>query len=85
MDEQRLRLVIVQLLRYMKADHEDAAMLANELAALRSALDELSKGKFQPILDKHRDAMKLKTEELRASIVADYDDLIRKIQNGELF
>jgi hypothetical protein len=60
-------------------------MIGNELVALRDALQELSQGKFQPILDRHRASIGAKTAELGASILSDYDDLIRRIENGELF
>ena len=85
MNEQGLRQVLVRLLQEMKEDHKYSTMLGNELAALRDALDELSHGQFKPIMEKHVAAMRAKTSAVEAELTATYDDLIRKIQNGELF
>ena len=66
----------------MKVDHEYSVMLGNELAALRDALQELSDGKFLPILEKHRARMRETTAGLRAADSASYDELIQRVKTG---
>jgi hypothetical protein len=85
MDENGLRDVIATLVVYLKDDHDYAVTLGNELAALRDALQELSDGKFLPLLEKHRARMRGATAGLTSEIAASYDELIRRVKAGESF
>ncbi len=84
-NEQLLREVIALLVQYQKTEHEYATMLGNEIAALRDALQELSDGKFLPILEKHRRRMQERVSQVAASDSQSYDELIRRVKAGELF
>lgn len=84
-DEQVLRDVIAMMLEQAKHDQKYCESLGNEIAALRDALDELSGGKFLPILEKHRARMQEITAGNIAAGSAGYDELIRKVKVGELF
>jgi hypothetical protein len=48
-------------------------------------LQELSDGKFLPILEKHRAEMASTTASLAADDVSSYDEVIRRAKAGELF
>ena len=85
MEEQALRNFIAFLFEYIKNDHIYAVALGNEIAALRDALQELSGGKFLPLLEKHRARMQETTAGVRTEDVASYDEVIQKVKNGELF
>lgn len=85
MEEQALRNFIAVLFQYIKDDHIYAMELGNEIAALRDALQELSGGKFLPILEKQRVRMQATTAAVVAADVASYDEIIRKVKRGELF
>jgi DNA-binding FrmR family transcriptional regulator len=82
MDEQTLRNVITALLEYAKDDHDYCVSIGNEIAALRDALDELSSGKFLPILEKHRQRMLGLTAPIKARDASDYDELIRRLRGA---
>jgi hypothetical protein len=84
-NEEILRSVVVNIFQHLKADREEYIMISNQLAALRNALDELSKGEFKPIMEKH---VKLLEQELAAAGLGgatDYDEMIRRVKAGELF
>jgi hypothetical protein len=83
--EQLLRDVVATMLQYAKHDREYAVALGNEIAALRDALQELSGGKFLPILEKHRARMQETTASLRDADSASYDELIQRVKTGQLF
>jgi hypothetical protein len=85
LNEDALRAVVATVFEYLKADRKDYVMLSNEMAALRNALEELSEGKFQPLLEKHR---KIIEERARAAGVgdsSDYDGIIHRVKIGQLF
>jgi hypothetical protein len=85
LSEEALRAAIVHLFEYLKADRADYLILSNELEALRNALQELSGGKFQPLVDKHRRLMEESMPTAGASDLSDYDALIDKVKAGKLF
>jgi hypothetical protein len=83
--EEALRAVIAHVFEYLKADRADYLILSNELEALRNALQELSGGKFQPLLDKHRRLIDEGMATAGASDLSDYNGLIHKVKAGKLF
>jgi hypothetical protein len=60
-------------------------MLSNQVAAMRNALDELSKGEFKPIMEKQVRLLEQKIAAAGVSSASDYDEIIRKVKAGELF
>jgi hypothetical protein len=84
-DEQLLRAVIVNIFERLKVAEKDSLVLSNELAALRNALQELSGGKFQPLLEKHRKLLEEKEAAAGVIDLSDYDEIIRRVKAGELF
>lgn len=84
-DEQVLRDVIAMMLEKAKHDQAYSAALGNEIAALRDALQELSGGKFLPILEKYRARMQETNAGPSAAGSAGYDEIIRQVKAGELF
>ena len=83
--EEALRAAIAHVFEYLKADRADYLILSNELEALRNALQELSGGKFQPLLDKHRRLIEESMATAGASDLSGYDALIDKVKAGKLF
>jgi hypothetical protein len=84
-NEQLLRAVIVNIFERLKVAEKDSLALSNELAALRNALQELSGGKFQPLLEKHRKLLEEKEAAAGVIDLSDYDEIIRRVKAGELF
>jgi hypothetical protein len=84
-DEQLLRAVIVNIFERLKVAEKDSLVLSNELAALRNAVQELSGGKFQPLLEKHRKLLEEKEAAAGVIDLSDYDEIIRRVKAGELF
>jgi hypothetical protein len=84
-DEQLLRAVIVNIFERLKVAEKDSLALSNELAALRNAVQELSGGKFQPLLEKHRKLLEEKEAAAGVIDLSDYDEIIRRVKAGELF
>jgi hypothetical protein len=84
-DEQLLRAVIVNIFERLKVAEKDSLALSNELAALRNALQELSGGKFQSLLEKHRKLLEEKEAAAGVIDLSDYDEIIRRVKAGELF
>ncbi len=84
-NEQLLRGVIVNILERLKVAEKDCLVLSNELAAFRNALQELSGGKFQPLLEKHRKLLEEKEAGAGVIDLSDYDEIIRRVKAGELF
>jgi hypothetical protein len=83
MNDKELRAIILALLQNVKDDHDYCSTLGNEIAALRDALQELSGGKFLPILERHRARMWGIAAELKAHDSSVIDDLIRRLLNSE--
>ena len=52
---------------------------------MRNALDELSKGEFKPLMEKHVRFLEQQIKAAGASAASDYDETIRKVKAGELF
>jgi hypothetical protein len=84
-NEQLLRAVIVNIFERLKVAEKESLALSNELAALRNALQELSGGKFQPLLEKHRKLLEEKETATGVIDLSDYDEIIRRVKAGELF
>lgn len=84
-NEQGLRDVVVMLFEKAKHDQVYFENLGNEIAALRDALEELSGGKFLPILKKHRTRMQEVNAGARDVGFAGYDRIIQQVKAGELF
>jgi hypothetical protein len=84
-NEQALRDVMAMMLELTKQEKVYSETLGNEVAALRDALQELSGGKFLPILEKHRARMRETTAEQIVDGSAEYDEIIRKVKAGALF
>ena len=85
MNENGLRSVIATLFGLLKQEQAYSAALGNEIAALRNALDELSDGKFLPLLQKQRARMTDATAAIAAADSARSDEQIRQVLSGELF
>jgi hypothetical protein len=84
-NEQLLRAVIVNIFERLKVAEKDSLALSNELAALRNALQELSGGKFQSLLEKHRKLLEEKEAAAGVIDLSDYDEIVRRVKAGELF
>jgi hypothetical protein len=84
-NEQALREAMAMVLELAKQEKVYSETLGNEIAALRDALQELSGGKFLPILEKHRARMRETTAGQIAGGSAGYDQLIRQVKAGGLF
>jgi hypothetical protein len=84
-NEQGLRGVVAKLFECLKEVETDSLMLSNEIAALRNALQELSGGKFQPLLEKHRKLLREKEAAAGVTDLSKYDEIIRRVKAGDLF
>ena len=84
-NDEILRSVVASIFQSLKADREDYEMLSNQVAAMRNALDELSKGEFKPLMEKHVRFLEQQIKAAGASAASDYDETIRKVKAGELF
>ena len=80
MDDQSLCEIVLALIVYAKDDHDYCVTLGNEIAALRDALDEISQGRFLPILERHRKRMREIASELKVRDSSVYDELILKLK-----
>ena len=54
MDDERLRLYLVYLLRHAQDQERNVALLTTAVGALTNALREASGEKFSPLLQKHQ-------------------------------
>jgi hypothetical protein len=70
---------------FLKQDRKDIQLLSDEVAALRNALEELSGGKFQPILEKHRKRIQGKGSAVASADESAFDAIILRAKTGELF
>ncbi len=84
-NDEILRSVVANIFQYLKADRQEYEMLSNQVAAMRNALDELSKGEFKPIMEKQVRLLEQKIAAAGVSSASDYDEIIRKVKAGELF
>lgn len=84
-NDEILRSVVANIFQYLKADRQEYEMLSNQVAAMRNALDELSKGEFKPIMEKQVRLLEQKIAAVGVSSASDYDEIIRKVKAGELF
>jgi hypothetical protein len=84
-DEHGLRDAMAMMLELTKQEKVYSETLGNEVAALRDALQELSGGKFLPILERHRARMRETTAGQILGGSAEYDEIIRQVKAGELF
>lgn len=80
-----LHTCVVMIFSYLKEDRKDLQLLSDELAALRNALQELSGGRFQPILDRHRRIIQEKASAVASSDEATFDAIIDRAKTGVLF
>jgi hypothetical protein len=78
------RELMAWVLGTLKEDRKEYVMLSNEVAALRNALQELSGGKFQPLLEKHRRRIEEKAAVAGATDLSDYDEKIRQVMPDNL-
>jgi hypothetical protein len=84
-NDEVLRSVVANIFQHLKADREEYEMLSNHVAAMRNALNELSDGKFEPLMEKHVRLLEQRIATARASSAGDYDEIIRRVKAGELF
>jgi len=80
-----LHTCVAMVFEYLKEDRKDLQSLSDELAALRNALQELSGGKFQALLEKHRKLIQGKESAVVSADEATFDAIIHKAKIGELF
>ena len=73
------RELLAWILGKLKEDRKDYISLSNEVAALRNALQELSGGKFQPLLEKHRRLIEERAAAVGATDLSDYDEKICQV------
>jgi hypothetical protein len=78
------RELMAWVLGTLKADRKEYVSLSNEIAALRNALQELSGGKFQPLLEKHRRRIEENISAVGADDLSDYDEKIRQVMPDNL-
>ncbi len=81
MNEKTLRDVVLALAQLAKDDHLYCAMLGNEIASVRDSLQELSEGKFVPILNRHRARFQEITAPEVRHDASDYDALIELLKS----
>ena len=84
-NDEILRAVVANIFQSLKADRQEYVMLSNQVAAMRSALDELSGGKFKPIMEKHVQLLEQQLASAGLGGSTDYDEMIRRVKAGELF
>jgi hypothetical protein len=80
-----LHTAFVMVFSFLKQDRKDIQLLSDEVAALRNALEELSGGKFQPILEKHRKRIQGKGSAVASADESAFDAIILRAKTGELF
>lgn len=80
-----LHTCVAMILSYLKEDRKDLQLLSDEVAALRNALQELSGGKFQSLLEKHRKPIQEKGAAYSAADEATFDEAIYRAKTGVLF
>lgn len=78
------RELMAWVLGTLKEDRKEYVMLSNEVAALRNALQELSGGRFQPLLEKHRKRIEGTELVSGATDLSDYDEKIRQVMPEHL-
>jgi hypothetical protein len=80
-----LHTAVAMIFSFLKQDRKDLQLLSDEVAALRNALEELSGGKFQPILEKHRKRTQGKGSAVASADESTFDAIIFRANAGELF
>lgn len=84
-DEEKLRETVVTIFGHLKAHQENFLMLYRELGALKEALNELSDGRFQGILEKYRERLEGQSASVEDSLVSKFEDTIGKLRSGKVF
>jgi hypothetical protein len=85
LNENALRREFAWVLETLREDRKEYVMLSNEVAALRNALQELSGGKFQPLLEKHRKRIEENISAAGVGDLSDWDVRLRQAIAGQLF
>jgi|HubBroStandDraft_6_1064221.scaffolds.fasta_scaffold131380_5 hypothetical protein len=83
-DERLLRGMLVMVFEHLKMQREDLFSLANEVAALREAIDEASRERFLALLQRHREAAASRAAASEADSLQGYDEILRRLRAGEV-
>jgi hypothetical protein len=83
-NETLLRGMLVMVFEHLKMQREDLFSLANEVAALREALDEASRERFLALLQRHREAATSRAAASEADSLRGYDEILRRLRAGEV-
>jgi hypothetical protein len=84
-NEDRLRDTLATVFEHLKSHHDDLIMLYGQVVAMRRAFDELSGGKFLPLLDKYVVEAEAQTNDALSRLAAEFDETIQKVRMGGSF
>jgi len=82
-DDNDLRALVVSLIAMLKSNAEMIADVSAEVSALRGAMTGLDPT-FEDILDVRREEVCQRLERGKQQMLAQYDALIRKVDEGEI-
>jgi hypothetical protein len=82
-EKQRIRILFAYVLRMLKAEAETSARVSAELASVLAAVRGLDPT-FEDVLEDRRAAVDEITDPAIHADLALYDEMIRKVESGEL-